>query len=293
MSNFARATLWMGLWIVCTLSMTLAGRELSRELPVPQIMALRSIMAAIAITPFVLWSRGAVFGTRKSGLHFVRNLSHFGAQYFWFMAVALIPLAEVVSIEFTMPIWTAILAAALLGEKLTGRRVLAIGLGFAGVLVILRPGVAEISAGAFSALAAAIGFSLSVTLVKKLTGSESVLTILAHMFWTQAALSVVLMAILWLMPGNLFSWVWPSASLYPFIALLGLVGSAGHYCLTQATVAVDATVVGPLDFVRVPLTVLMGFGLYGEPLTVYLLLGAVLILAGNLMNRNGRREVEM
>ncbi len=293
MSNFARATLWMGLWIVCTLSMTLAGRELSRELPVPQIMALRSIMAAIAITPFVLWSRGAVFRTRKSGLHFIRNLSHFGAQFFWFVAVALIPLAEVVSIEFTMPIWTAILAAALLGEKLTGRRVLAIGLGFAGVLVILRPGAAEISAGAFSALAAAIGFSLSVTLVKKLTGSESVLTELAHMFWTQAVLSVVLMAILWLMPGNLFSWVWPSASLYPFIALLGLVGSAGHYCLTQATAAVDATVVGPLDFVRVPLTALMGFGLYGEPLTVYLLLGAVLILAGNLMNRNGRREVEM
>jgi drug/metabolite transporter (DMT)-like permease len=101
------------------------------------------------------------------------------------------------------------------------------------------------------------------------------------------------MAILWLMPGNLFSWVWPSASLYPFIALLGLVGSAGHYCLTQATAAVDATVVGPLDFLRVPLTALMGFGLYGEPLTVYLLLGAVLILVGNLMNRNGRREVEM
>ena len=115
MSNFARATLWMGLWIVCTLSMTLAGRELSRELPVPQIMALRSIMAAIAITPFVLWSRGAVFRTRKSGLHFVRNLSHFGAQYFWFMAVALIPLAEVVSISspcrsgrpFSLPLCSA------------------------------------------------------------------------------------------------------------------------------------------------------------------------------------------
>lgn len=291
MSNYARATLWMALWILCTLSMTLAGRELSRELPVLEIMALRSFMAALVITPFVMWSRGAVFNTRKPRLHFIRNLSHFAAQFFWFGAVALIPLAEVVAIEFTMPIWTAILAALLLGEKLTGRRLVAIGSGFAGVLIILRPGVAEISAGAFSALAAAIGFSLSVTLVKKLTGSEGVLTILAHMFWTQAVLSALLMPILWLMPGDLFTWAWPSAGLYPFIALLGLAGSAGHYCLTQATSAVDATVVAPLDFARVPLTALMGYGLYGEPLTAYLFMGAMLILVGNLMNRG--REVGM
>jgi drug/metabolite transporter (DMT)-like permease len=291
MSSFARASLWMALWILCTLSMTLAGRELSRELSVLQIMALRSFMAALAITPFVLWTRGRLFMTRKPLLHFVRNCSHFAAQFFWFAAVALIPLAEVVSIEFTMPIFTAILAALLLGERLTTRRLLAIGLGFIGVLVILRPGVVAISTGAMAALAAAVGFSLSVTLVKKLTGSEGVLTILAHMFWTQAALSAGLMLILWLLPGGLFTWVWPSFQLYPFIALLGVVGSAGHYCLTQATAAVDATVVAPLDFVRVPLTALMGFALYGEPLTVFLLIGAALILIGNLTNRGRRLEM--
>jgi drug/metabolite transporter (DMT)-like permease len=293
MSNFARASLWMALWISCTLSMTLAGRELSKELPVAEIMALRSFMAALAITPVVLWSRGAVFKTKFPGLHFTRNVAHFTAQFFWFLAVALIPLAQVVAIEFTMPIWTALLATALLGEKLTGSRIVAIALGFAGVLIILRPGVAEVSPGAFSALAAALGFSLSVALVKKLTGSESVFTILAHMFWTQAALSVALMLTLSSLPGDLFTWVWPSSRLYPFIALMGVVGSAGHYCLTQATSAVDATVVGPLDFMRVPLTALMGFALYGEPLTIYLLIGAILILGGNLLNRNSRRAAEL
>ncbi|HEY7765567.1 MAG TPA: DMT family transporter [Aestuariivirgaceae bacterium] len=292
MSSFARASLWMALWISCTLSMTLAGRELSKELPVAEIMALRSFMAALAITPAVLWSGGTVFRTQYPGLHFTRNVAHFAAQFFWFLAVALIPLAQVVAIEFTMPIWTALLAAALLGERLTGNRILAIGLGFAGVLVILRPGVAAVSPGAFSALAAALGFSLSVTLVKKLTASEGVLTILAHMFWTQAALSIVLIFTLASLPDNLFSWVWPSPHLYPFIALMGVVGSAGHYCLTRATSAVDATVIGPLDFMRVPLTALMGFALYAEPLTIYLLLGALLILAGNSMNRN-RRAAEL
>lgn len=291
MSNFVRASLWMALWICCTLSMTLAGRELSRELPVPEIMALRSFMAAIAITPFVLWSRGQVLKTRYPGVHFIRNLSHFGAQFFWFAAVSLIPLAEVVSIEFTMPIWTAILAALLLQERLTGRRLLAIGFGFAGVLIILRPGVEAVSSGALAALGAALGFSLSVTLVKRLTASESVLTILAHMFWTQAGLALLLLIVLSLLPGEPFSWVWPSARLYPFIALMGVVGSAGHFCLTQATAAVDATVVGPMDFVRVPLTALMGYGLYGEPLTAFLFLGAALIFAGNLLN-SGQKSSE-
>jgi drug/metabolite transporter (DMT)-like permease len=291
MSNFTRATLWMALWICCTLSMTLAGRELSRELPVLEIMALRSFMAAIAITPLVLWSGGRLLVTRKPGVHLIRNSVHFAAQFFWFAAVALIPLAEVVSIEFTMPIWVALLAAAVLGERLTARRLFAIAVGFAGVLLILRSGANAISLGALAALGAAIGFSISVILVKKLTGSESVLTILAYMFWTQAVLSVVLIIVMMLVPGSTFRWAWPSTGLYPFVALLGLVGSVGHYCLTQATAAVDATVVAPLDFVRVPLTALMGYALYGEPLTVFLLIGAALIFTGNLMNRN--RSAEM
>jgi drug/metabolite transporter (DMT)-like permease len=284
MSNFARASFWMALWICCTLSMTLAGRELSRELPVPEIMALRSFMAAVAIMPFVFWSRGQILKTRYTGVHFLRNLSHFSAQFFWFLAISLIPLAEVVSIEFTMPIWTAVFAALLLQERLTRRRLLAIGLGFAGVLIILRPGLEAVNPGALAALAAALGFSLSVTLVKRLTGSESILTILVHMFWTQAGLALLLLIILSLLPGELFNWVWPSARLYPFIALMGVVSSAGHYFLTQATAVVDATVVGPLDFARVPLTALMN-GIYSEPLSAFLFIGAALILAGNLLNR--------
>ena len=124
-----------------------------------------------------------------------------------------------------------------------------------------------------------------MTLVKRLTGSESILTILVHMFWTQAGLALLLLIILSLLPGELFNWVWPSARLYPFIALMGVVSSAGHYFLTQATAVVDATVVGPLDFARVPHTALMGYGINSEPLSAFLFIGAALILAGNLLNR--------
>jgi drug/metabolite transporter (DMT)-like permease len=293
MSSFGRAAFWMSLWIVCTLSMTLAARELSRELPVPEMMALRSFMAALAITPIILRSGGKVFVTRAAGLHLVRNVAHFAGQFSWFVAVTLIPLAQVVSIEFTMPIWVAILAAVLLGERLTPRRLVAIGSGFLGVLIILRPGIATVHIGAVAALCAAFGFSLSQILVKKLTGSEGILTILAHMYWTQAVLALLVMLALGFIVGDRFAWVWPSQGLYPFVAVLGIAGSAGHYCLTQATAAVDATVVAPMDFVRVPLTALMGYALYGEPLTVFLFIGAALILAGNMLNSGRARKATM
>ncbi len=278
MSNFARATLWMGLWIVCTLSMTLAGRELSRELPVPQIMALRSIMAAIAITPFVLWSRGAVFRTRKSGLHFIRNLSHFGAQFFWFVAVALIPLAEVVSIEFTMPIWTAILAGIFLGEQLTRLRVAAVVVGFAGILIIVRPRLTPVGLGQLAALYAAVVFAVSLVMTKSLTRTDESLTIVVYMFALQAVIGLI---------PALEVWVWPSPEKWPWLLALGIAGTASHFCLAKAIASADATVVIPMDFLRVPVTAVAGWLLYSEGISLYLVAGAALILFGNILNLKG------
>ena len=279
----------MALWICATLAMTVAGRELSRELQVLEIVALRTILGFALLAPFVVWSRGTVFRTADAFLHLGRNAVHFGAQYLWFVAVALLPLAQVVAIEFTMPIWTAILAALILGERLTQTRLLAIALGFAGVLVIVRPGAQPIDAGALAALASAMGFSLSVTLVKRLTGTNSALTILVHMFAVQSILSGLLIACLAATAPNFFTWVWPSEALYPFVAVLAIAGTAGHFFLARATAAIDATLIAPMDFLRVPLTALLGFGLYGEPLTATIMIGAVLILSGNLLNSRKER----
>jgi drug/metabolite transporter (DMT)-like permease len=275
----------MGLWICSTLGMTIAGRELSRELQVLEIIALRNFMGAILLLPLVLWTGGKVFRTANPLLHAVRNLSHFCAQYLWFAAVALVPLAQVVAIEFTMPIWTAVLAALLLGERITPRRAMAITLGFAGVLLIVRPGFATHNAGTLAALGSAVGFSLSVTLVKRLTAEDRVLTIVVHMFATQAIISALLVTGFSLAAPGLFEWVWPSPELLPFVALLALAGTAGHFFLTRATATLDAMLVAPMDFLRVPLTALMGFALYSEPLTAAIAVGAALILLGNLLNR--------
>ena len=113
--------------------------------------------------------------TARLAQHIVRNLIHYSAQLGWFFALTLIPIGQVVAIEFTMPIWTAILAAAFLGERITAWRAIAILLGVIGVVMIVRPATGEVNPGQLIALAAAVGFGISMALVKSLTRTESTL----------------------------------------------------------------------------------------------------------------------
>lgn len=280
MYSTPKAAMWMASWLACMLMMAIAGREVTAELPVFVVMLLRSVIGLILIAPFVIKNRAA--RTPRFQAHFWRNLVHYSAQYAWFFALTLIPLAQVVSIEFTLPIWTAILAALFLGERLSSYRILAIALGFAGVLIIVRPGVSTIELGQIAALYAAIGFGVSVTMTKSLTRTDSALTIIFYMLLMQA--------IIGLAPA-LYVWQWPSAAVWPWVAVVGFVGTVSHYSLARAMAHADATVVVPMDFLRVPLTAIAGYLLYSEQIDLFLTVGAALILSGNFLNlkRDARR----
>ena len=154
------AALWMAGWLGLMLIMTIAGRETTHELNVFQIMEVRSILSLFILYPLIRVNGGfAAMKTSRPLQHVGRNLIHYAAQLCWFFALTLIPIAQVVSIEFTMPIWTAILAASFLGERVTVWKITAIVLGVVGVLVIVRPAAGEINPGQLIALGAAVGFS--------------------------------------------------------------------------------------------------------------------------------------
>lgn len=131
--------------LVSFMAMAIAGRELSTELTTFQILFFRSAVGLAAIVPLLQVTGWAQVKTGVFGTHVIRNVTHFGGQYGWFYGIALIPLTEVFAIEFTVPIWTAILATIILRERMSRPRVLAILIGFAGILVILRPGIAIVS----------------------------------------------------------------------------------------------------------------------------------------------------
>lgn len=274
-----RAACWMSGWLALMLVMPVAGREAARELELVQVMEMRSVIGFLMLYPLIQRSGGlAAMKTSRLGLHVSRNLVHYLAQYGWLLAITLIPLAQVVAIEFTMPIWTAVLAVTLLGERMTAWKNAAIALGLLGVVIIVRPGVEEVSAGQLIALATAVGFGVSVTMIKSLTGTESVLTITFWMVVVQSAIGLV---------PALAVWQWPSLEAWTWVVLIAFCGTFSHYCMARALRHADATVVVPMDFLRVPLSAVVGWLIYAEHVDALTAAGAGLILAGNLLNLKG------
>ncbi|MFC5324412.1 DMT family transporter [Bradyrhizobium oligotrophicum] len=270
------AALWMTGWLSLMLVMAVAGREAMRELNVFELMELRCLIGLVMLSPVIALSGGLpTLRTSRLKQHAARNLIHYGAQLGWFFALTLIPIGQVVAIEFTMPIWTALLAATFLGERITLFKLAAIVLGLIGVVVIVRPDTGTINPGQLIALAAAVGFGISIALVKFLTRTEPTVSII---FWMLAVQSVA-----GLIP-TLVWWSWPSATGWGWIVMVALCGTFSHFCMARAMLYADATIVIPMDFLRVPLTATVGWLVYSERLDGFTVLGAALILAGNLLN---------
>jgi drug/metabolite transporter (DMT)-like permease len=270
------AALWMAGWLSLMLIIAIAGREAAREINVFQLMEMRSILGFLMLYPLIRASGGfAIVKTKRLPQHIVRNLVHYGAQLGWFVALTLIPIGQVVAIEFTMPLWTAILAAMFLGERMTVLKIAAIALGLIGVIMIVRPATGEINSGQLIMVAAAVGFGISVTMVKSLTRTDQTLAIL---FWM-----LVVQSTAGLLPA-LYVWTWPPTHLWGWVLVIAFCGTFSHYCMARALLHADATVVIPMDFLRVPLTAAAGWLIYSERLDLLTVLGAALILAGNLLN---------
>lgn len=257
------------------MAMAIAGRQLSGQLTTFQILFFRSAIGLLIIG-YLLWrSNWKQVFTQHFKTHAIRNIAHFGGQFGWFYGIAVIPLAEVFALEFTVPVWTAVLATLLLGEQVTRARLTAITFGVMGVFLILRPGIAVVNPAALAVLGSALGYALSHTLTRKLALVDTPLTILFYMTLIQLPLGFV---------TSIFDWTTPTAAMWPWILVVGVTALSGHYCMARALALADAIYVVPLDFLRLPLIAAVGFVFYGEPLDWLVLAGGALMFAGNLIN---------
>jgi len=261
-------------WLLGTLGMTVAGRELTHDLSVFQVLMLRSAFATLILTPFVIMHGGFAERLSQVRLHVVRNVLHYTGQYAWFSALTLIPLAEVIAIEFTMPLWIAVLAAWFLGERLYGFKIASLAIGFIGVLMIVKPG-GEVGLGHPVALAAALIFACTVTLTKVITRRDTALTVVYLMFTMQTVIGAV--------PAYL-TWSWPQPHNWIWVVVVATTGTFSHYCLSRAVSLAEATIVTPMDFLRLPLTAVLGWLIYAEGIDALSIFGAFLILAANTIN---------
>lgn len=273
-----QAAVWMTGAIVSFSSMAVAGRALSSDLSSFEMMMYRSFigLAIILIVGTVFGKFGEIRYDRLK-LHGLRNLCHFTGQNLWFTALPLITLAQVFALEFTSPIWVVVFAVLFAGEALTRPRVLAVALGFLGAMLVARPGIGGDPLGLGLAALSAIFFAGSIVSTRVLTRTETTFGIL---FWLTAMQAVMgLVTTGW--DGEI---TWPTLANWPWVVIIGCAGLLAHTCLTNALSVAPAIVVTPMDFLRLPAITIVGAAFYAEPFNIWVILGAVLIFAGNYAN---------
>ncbi len=273
-----RAALWMLGAVLAFSSMAVAGRAVSFELDTFEIMLYRSVVGFVIVVAAARVSgQWSTITTRSPGTHLIRNLSHFTGQNLWFYAITVIPLAQVFALEFTAPLWVLVLSPLVLGERLTRMRTLAAVIGFTGILIVARPSPETLNAGTLAAAAAAVGFAGSILMTKRLTRTETLTCILFWMTLTQIVFGLIAAGY----DGDI---ALPSAVSLPWLAMIGCAGLLAHYCLTTALSIAPATLVTPVDFLRLPLIAVIGLMAYGEQIEMAVILGAAVIFGANYLN---------
>ena len=278
MTPTLRAAIWMIGAITAFTLMAVAGRAAALNLDTFEIMFYRSCVG------FAIVMAGAVgFGTLdqvradRLGLHFIRNVAHFTGQNLWFYAITVIPLAQVFALEFTGPIWVILLSPLFLKERIRPLGIAAAIIGFIGILLVAKPGATTISPGIIAAALCAIGFGLTAIFTRLLTKTQTITCILFYLTGMQAIFGLICAGL----DGDMEL---PTAMTLPWVILIGIAGLTAHFCLTKALSIAPATLVMPLDFLRLPIIAVVGIILYAEPVDIWVIVGGTLIFAGNYVN---------
>ena len=252
--------------------MMVSARQLTNHLTTVEILFLRSLVALVIL--LVIWPRLGIeaYATHRLRLHVIRNVIHFCGQYAWVWGITLAPLAVVTAIEFTMPVWVALLAAVFLRERIASHRWVAIAGGVAGVFAIVHPGASAFGPAALIVLSGTFCYGGAVMIAKALLRTDRVTALVFYMSLLQLPMGLV---------GSLFVWVWPAWSDAPWIAAIGVAGLTAHYAMGKALSLGDVSFVLPMDFLRLPCIALAALAIYGERIDGWTIMGALLILAGN------------
>jgi len=270
--NSLRAVLWMGAAVLSFSLMAVAVRELLRHMGVLEILFLRTLVTFTLVVALLPRTGLAPLRTSRYPALLARALMHLGGQLLWMYAIAVLTLATVFAIEFTMPVWVALLAVLFLGEHMNRGRVVALVLGLAGIAIILRPGLGAFHPAALVMVLGSLFYASSMIMTKRLSSTDSPLAVLFWMSATQLPVTLAAAA-----PG----WVTPGLADLPWIAVIGAGSFIAHYSMTRAMKLGDATLVVPVDFLRLPLIAVVGALFYGEPLEAAVFAGALVIFAGS------------
>ena len=233
----------------------------------------RQLIGLLMFLPFV-WRVGLRgLKTRQLKTNLIRNLAGYVGIALAFYSVTLIPLADSLALQFTLPFFTIIFAVILLGEHVGAHRWTATVFGFLGALVILRPGLIEFQFGMIVAIAAAACLALSDTLVRRLANTDSTALIVFYGYLLQVPFAFVV---------ALFGWVMPTLADWPWLIALGLTSFAAQWALSRSFVLAEASLVSPILFIRLPIVSIIGYIFFAQVPDPWTWVGALVIFGAAL-----------
>ena len=266
-----RGVFWMLGAVLSFAAMAVAVRELLRHMGILQILSLRTAVTLALVSTIIPRYGFAPLRTQRFPTHATRAVMHLAGQFCWMYAIGALTLATVFAIEFTMPVWTAILAALFLGERLNPGRLVQLALGLVGVAIILRPGLGAFHPAALVMVLGSMFYAGSMIFTKRLSATDSALAVTFWMSAVQMPITLV---------ASAASWVAPVLSDLPWILAIGAGSFAAHYSMTRAMKLADATVIVPIDFIRLPLIAVVGALFYAEAFDPLVIVGAAVIFTG-------------
>ena len=268
--NYLAGCLWMVSGGLLFVAVAVMVRHLGSDLPAVEAAFIRYMFGLLILTPVFLrmqWHR-----VRGANLKFyaLRGAAHGAAVMLWFFAMARIPISEVTAIGYTTPIFTVMGAVLIFRERIHMRRIIAIIIGFIGILIILRPGFTTIEIGSLAQLVAAPCFAISFLFAKKLTNTEnsSDTLVMLSIFCTLA-----------LMPGAIYLWKTPTINELGWLALIAVFATAGHYAITKSIANAPLTITQPFSFLQLIWAIIFGYLIFDEVPDIWVCTGAVIIVA--------------
>lgn len=261
--------LWMTCAALCfSASFVLVKLLQDGGMTVFQAVLARQTFGLILFSPILIRGWPDILKSEVRPRHFFRAATGFVGMCCGYYSLTLISFADSVSLQFTLPIFTVLCAVWLLGEKVRIHRVIATVVGFAGVLIIVRPGFSEINSGVFFALAAAFFYAISDTYSRYLARYDAFPAIMIYNF-----IFVILVSAF----PSAYWWYTPSIDLWPVILGFVVAGVAAQFCLTRSFGAAEAGLVSPILFLRLPIVAIVGYILFDQVTEVWTWVGAALI----------------
>ncbi|MGE0651233.1 MAG: DMT family transporter [Alphaproteobacteria bacterium] len=267
-----RGAAWMTCAAASFVLMSWAIRALA-PITASEIVFFRSLIGLVLILPTVDVPLRQLVRPRWPKLYLLRGALSYLAMLSWFYPLQVLVLADAVALQFTLPLFTILFAIVVFREQVGVRRWTATAIGFAGALLIIRPGFSEVDVGMILVLVSAALYASANMVVKKLSGIENPGVIVFYLHAVTLPLALV---------GAIPYWIWPTWADLPWILVLAVAGSAAHYCFTRSMHASEVSIVMPFDYLRLPMIAAVGYFAYDQSAQLWTWLGAAVICGASL-----------